>query len=163
MTCDRFQPKLTTILRITKCLYPLAGIFSGLLGTKHIALHFSNSTNITMFFSPWWVLPCFFFLPVTVLSIYKVHVCVVWSVSGRWGEKREFYSQETWPNNVPENCMVDMESQFSIQIWLPVFFYLIEKTLHNRAIAVIYLPSQKCFDFEKQLQSMRWHSQHLHN
>jgi len=52
--------------------------------------------------------------------------------------------------------MVVMESQFSIQNYLP---FLQEKhditdTLQVH-ILVVYLPGQKCFDFEKQMQNMQ--------
>lgn len=56
----------------------------------------------------------------TVVSIYKVCVCVVGSVLGSCGEKKGIQSGKLAEQGmVPEDCMIVMESQFSIQNYVP--------------------------------------------
>lgn len=61
-----------------------------------------------------------FFLLMTVVSIYKVCVSVVGPVLDSWGEKKGLQSGKLAKEGmVPEDCMIVMESQFSIQNYMP--------------------------------------------
>lgn len=117
----------------------------------------SKGVNVSVVLTQKQVLLCFF-LPMTSV----IHADSAGALSS-WGRKRVLQSGKFTKEWIAledcHNCTV-VERQFSVQHY---YYFFKGKTCHNRDISVIYLCSQKRFDFGKRMQNVQWNSQQCHN